>query len=175
MDLEKIIRDVPDFPKPGIVFKDITTLLQDGDAFRLALNRMMKKYLDANARIDKVMGIEARGFILGAVLAYKLGCGFVPARKPGKLPYRSVREEYTLEYGSNSLEVHEDGIRPGEKVLVVDDLLATGGTALAAARLVEKLGGEVAGIEFLVELSFLHGRDKLSPYKVSSLITYGAC
>jgi len=175
MDLEKIIRDVPDFPKPGIVFKDITTLLQDGDAFRLALNRMMKKYLDANAGIDKVMGIEARGFILGAVLAYKLGCGFVPARKPGKLPYRSVREEYTLEYGSNSLEVHEDGIRPGEKVLVVDDLLATGGTALAAARLVEKLGGEVAGIEFLVELSFLHGRDKLSPYKVSSLITYGAC
>ncbi len=172
MDLEKLIRDVPDFPKPGIVFKDITTLLQDGDAFRLALNRMMKKYLDASARIDKVMGIEARGFILGAVLAYKLGCGFVPARKPGKLPYRSVREEYTLEYGCNSLEVHEDGIRPGEKVLVVDDLLATGGTALAAARLVEKLGGEVAGIEFLVELSFLHGRDKLSPYKVNSLITY---
>ena len=174
MDLEKIIRDVPDFPKPGIVFKDITTLLQDGDAFRLALNRMLKKYLDADTgmKIDKVVGIEARGFILGAVMAYKLGCGFVPARKPGKLPYRSVREEYTLEYGSNSLEVHADGIRPGEKVLVVDDLLATGGTALAAAGLVEKLGGEVAGIEFLVELSFLHGRDKLACYRVNSLITY---
>ncbi|MCU0236611.1 MAG: adenine phosphoribosyltransferase [Acidobacteria bacterium] len=172
MDLEKIIRDVPDFPKQGIVFKDITTLLQAGDAFRQALNRMMKKYLDEDAGIDKVVGIEARGFIFGGVLAYKLGCGFVPARKPGKLPYRSVREEYTLEYGSNALEVHEDSIRPGERVLVVDDLLATGGTALAAARLVEKLGGEVAGIEFLVELSFLHGRDRLSAYRVHSLITY---
>lgn len=172
MDLEKIIRDVPDFPKPGIVFKDITTLLQDGDAFRLALNRMLRKYLDASTKIHKVVGIEARGFILGGVLAYKLGCGFVPARKPGKLPYRSVREEYTLEYGSNALEIHEDGIRPGENVLIVDDLLATGGTALAAARLAEKLGGVVSGIEFLVELSFLNGRDKLSRYTVNSLITY---
>jgi len=170
MDLEKIIRDVPDFPKKGIVFKDITTLLQDGDAFRQAMNLMMKKYLDA--RIDKILGIDARGFIFGGVLAYKLGCGFVPARKPGKLPYRVVREEYTLEYGSNALEIHEDSIRPGEKVLVVDDLLATGGTALAAAKLVEKLGGEVAGMEFLIELSFLHGRDKLSRYLVNSLITY---
>jgi len=170
MNLETIIRDVPDFPKKGIVFKDITTLLQDGEAFRHALNLMLKKYLDA--QIDKVLAIEARGFIFGGVLAYKLGCGFVPARKPGKLPFHCVREDYTLEYGTNSLEVHEDGIRPGEKVLVVDDLLATGGTALAAARLVEKLGGEVAAIEFLVELSFLHGRDKLSPYKVNSLITY---
>jgi adenine phosphoribosyltransferase len=170
MDLEKIIRDVPDFPKPGILFKDITTLLQDGDAFRQAVNRMLKKYLDA--KIDKVLAIEARGFIFGGVMAYKLGCGFVPARKPGKLPFRSVREEYTLEYGSNSLEVHEDSIRPGEKVLIIDDLLATGGTALAAARLVEKLGGEVAGIEFLIELAFLNGREKLSRYKVHSLITY---
>jgi adenine phosphoribosyltransferase len=170
MDLEKIIRDVPDFPKQGILFKDITTLLQDGAAFRLASNRMLKKYLDA--KIDKVLAIEARGFILGGVLAYKLGCGFVPARKPGKLPYHCIREEYTLEYGSNALEVHEDSIRPGEKVLVIDDLLATGGTALAAARLVEKLGGEVAGIEFLIELAFLNGREKLSRYKVHSLITY---
>lgn len=170
MDLEKIIRDVPDFPKPGILFKDITTLLQDGDAFRQAVNRMLKKHLDA--KIDKVLAIEARGFIFGGVMAYKLGCGFVPARKPGKLPFRSVREEYTLEYGSNCLEIHEDSIRPGEKVLVIDDLLATGGTALAAARLVEKLGGEVAGIEFLVELAFLNGREKLSRYKVHSLITY---
>ncbi len=170
MDLEKIIRDVPDFPKQGILFKDITTLLQDGDAFRQAVNRMLKKYLDA--KIDKVLAIEARGFIFGGVMAYKLGCGFVPARKPGKLPFRCVREEYTLEYGSNSLEIHEDSIRPGEKVLVIDDLLATGGTALAAARLVEKLGGEVAGIEFLIELAFLNGREKLSRFQVHSLITY---
>jgi len=170
MNLETIIRDVPDFPKKGILFKDITTLLQDGEAFRLASNRMLKKYLEV--KIDKVLAIEARGFIFGGVLAYKLGCGFVPARKPGKLPFKCVREEYTLEYGSNSLEIHEDGIRSGEKVLIVDDLLATGGTALAAAKLAEKLGGEVAGIEFLIELGFLHGREKLAGYKVNSLITY---
>jgi adenine phosphoribosyltransferase len=170
MELEKIIRDVPDFPKQGIIFKDITTLLQDGEAFRQALNLMLKKYL--NAKIDKVLGIEARGFIFGGVLAYKLGCGFVPARKPGKLPYRTIREEYTLEYGINALEIHEDSIKPGEKVLIVDDLLATGGTALAAAKLAEKLGGEVVGIEFLIELGFLHGREKLAKYPVSSLITY---
>jgi adenine phosphoribosyltransferase len=170
MDLDKYIRDVPDFPKPGILFKDITTLLQDGDAFRQAMNLMLKKHLDE--KIDKVLGVEARGFVLGGVMAYKLGCGFVPARKPGKLPYRSQREEYTLEYGTNALEVHEDAISPGEKVLVVDDLLATGGTALAAARLAEKLGGKVVGIEFLVELAFLHGRDKLAGYPVHSLITY---
>ena len=170
MDLEKYIRDVPDFPKQGIVFKDITTLLQDGDAFRLALNRMIKKHLDE--KIDKVVGIEARGFVLGGVMAYKLGCGFVPARKPGKLPYRSKREEYTLEYGTNALEIHEDAIRAGEKVLVVDDLLATGGTALAAAKLAEMLGGQVVGIEFLIELGFLHGRDKLRSYPVHSLISY---
>jgi adenine phosphoribosyltransferase len=170
MELEKIIRDVPDFPKQGIIFKDITTLLQDGEAFRQALNLMLKKYLDA--KINKVLGIEARGFIFGGVLAYKLGCGFVPARKPGKLPYRTIREEYTLEYGINALEIHEDSIKPGEKVLIVDDLLATGGTALAAAKLAEKLGGEVVGIEFLIELGFLHGREKLAKYPVSSLITY---
>lgn len=170
MDLEKYIRDVPDFPKKGIVFKDITTLLQDGDAFRLSVNRMIKKHLDG--KIDKVVGVEARGFVLGGVMAYKLGCGFVPARKPGKLPYRSKREEYTLEYGTNALEIHEDAIRAGEKVLIVDDLLATGGTALAAAKLVEMLGGQVAGIEFLIELGFLHGRDKLRGYPVHSLISY---
>ena len=170
MNLEIIIRDVPDFPKKGIMFKDITTLLQDGEAFRLASNRMLKKYLDV--RIDKVLGIEARGFIFGGVLAYKLGSGFVPARKPGKLPYRTIREEYTLEYGTNALEVHDDSIVAGDRVLVVDDLLATGGTALAAAKLVEKLGGEVAGIEFLIELAFLQGREKLAGYKVNSLITY---
>ena len=170
MDLEKYIRDVPDFPKKGIVFKDITTLLQDGDAFRLSVNRMIKKHVDG--KIDKVVGVEARGFVLGGVMAYKLGCGFVPARKPGKLPYRSKREEYTLEYGTNALEIHEDAIRAGEKVLIVDDLLATGGTALAAAKLVEMLGGQVVGIEFLIELGFLHGRDKLRGYPVHSLISY---
>jgi adenine phosphoribosyltransferase len=170
MNLEIIIRDVPDFPKKGIIFKDITTLLQDGEAFRLALNRMLKKYLDD--KIDKVVGIEARGFIFGGVLAYKLGCGFVPARKPGKLPYSTIREEYTLEYGTNSLEIHDDSIAAGDRVLIVDDLLATGGTALAAARLTEKLGGEVAGIEFLIELGFLQGREKLKKYPVHSLISY---
>jgi adenine phosphoribosyltransferase len=170
MNLEIIIRDVPDFPKKGIIFKDITTLLQDGDAFRLAMNRMLKKYLDD--KIDKVVGIEARGFIFGGVLAYKLGCGFVPARKPGKLPYSTIREEYTLEYGTNSLEIHDDSIAAGDRVLIVDDLLATGGTALAAARLAEKLGGEVAGIEFLIELGFLQGREKLKKYPVHSLISY---
>lgn len=170
MEFEKLIRDVPDFPQKGIMFKDITTLLQDGEAFRQAMNQIMKRYLDA--RIDKVVGIEARGFILGGVLAYKLGCGFVPARKPGKLPFKTIREEYTLEYGSNALELHQDGIRKGERVLIVDDLLATGGTALATARLVEKLGGEVVAIQFLIELGFLHGREKLLKYPLHSLIAY---
>lgn len=170
MNLDIIIRDVPDFPKKGIIFKDITTLLQDGEAFRMASNRMLKRYLDD--KIDKVVGIEARGFIFGGVMAYKLGCGFVPARKPGKLPFSTIREEYTLEYGSNSLEIHDDSIASGDRVLIVDDLLATGGTALAAARLAEKLGGEVAGIEFLIELGFLRGREKLLKYPVHSLITY---
>ena len=170
MEFEKLIRDVPDFPQQGIIFKDITTLLQDGDAFRQAMNQVLKKYLDSP--IDKVVGIEARGFILGGVLAYKLGCGFVPARKPGKLPARTIREEYTLEYGSNALEIHQDGINKGERVLIVDDLLATGGTALATAKLVEKLGGVVVAIQFLIELGFLHGREKLQPYPLHSLIVY---
>ncbi len=172
MEFEKLIRDVPDFPKKGIIFKDITTLLQDGDAFRQAMNQIMKKYLDADAKIDKVVGIEARGFILGGVLAYKLGCGFVPARKPGKLPAQTIREEYTLEYGSNALEIHQDSINKGERVLIVDDLLATGGTALATARLVEKLGGEIVAIQFLIELGFLRGREKLLKYPLHSLIVY---
>jgi adenine phosphoribosyltransferase len=170
MEFEKLIRDVPDFPKKGIIFKDITTLLQDGAAFRQAMNQIMKPYLDA--AIDKVVGIEARGFIFGGVLAYKLGCGFVPARKPGKLPARTIREEYSLEYGSNALEIHQDSISRGDRVLIVDDLLATGGTALATARLVEKLGGEVAAIQFLIELKFLKGREKLLKYPLHSLIVY---
>jgi len=170
MEFEKLIRDVPDFPKKGIIFKDITTLLQNGDAFRQAMNQIMKPYLEA--AIDKVVGIDARGFIIGGILAYKLGCGFVPARKPGKLPAQTIREEYDLEYGSNALEIHRDGIKKGERVLIVDDLLATGGTALAAAKLVQKLGGEVVAIQFLIELGFLHGREKLQPYTLRSLITY---
>lgn len=168
MEFAKLIRDVPDFPQKGIIFKDITTLLQDGDAFRQAMNQLVKPYLDE--AVDKVVGIEARGFIIGGILAYKLGCGFVPARKPGKLPAATVREEYSLEYGSNVLELHRDSIAKGERVLIVDDLLATGGTALAAARLVEKLGGEVIAIQFLIELEFLHGREKLSSYPLHSLI-----
>jgi adenine phosphoribosyltransferase len=170
MELEKLIRDVPDFPQKGIIFKDITTLLQDGAAFRQALNQMLKRYLDAT--IDKVVAIEARGFIFGGVLAYRLGCGFVPARKLGKLPAQTIREEYTLEYGSNALEIHQDSINKGDRVLIVDDLLATGGTALATAKLVEKLGGEVVAIEFLIELGFLNGREKLLKYPLHSLIVY---
>ncbi|MCX6557250.1 MAG: adenine phosphoribosyltransferase [Candidatus Aminicenantes bacterium] len=170
MDFEKWIRDVPDFPKPGIMFKDITTLLQEGKAFRQAMNQIVKRYLDSG--LDKVVGIEARGFILGGVLAYKLGCGFVPARKPGKLPAPAIREEYTLEYGSNALEIHQDSIKKGDRVLIVDDLLATGGTALATAKLVEKLGGEVVAIQFLIELEFLHGREKLLKYPLHSLIVF---
>jgi adenine phosphoribosyltransferase len=170
MKLEQTIRDVPDFPKTGILFKDITTLLKDGAAFRFAADRMVEKY--RGRRIDKVLGIESRGFIFGAVMAYSLGCGFVPARKPGKLPAETIREEYALEYGTNALEIHTDAISAGEQVAVVDDLLATGGTARAAARLVERLGGQVAGMDFLVELEFLHGREKISGYDVSSLVRY---
>jgi len=170
MDLERYIRDVPDFPKAGIVFKDITPLLADGEALRTAIHQMVKRHLDSP--IAKVVGIESRGFILGGVIASKLGCGFVPARKPGKLPSRTLREEYSLEYGTNALEIHQDAIIPGEMVLIVDDLLATGGTAQATTRLVERLGGRVVAIEFLVELEFLRGREKLSGYDVHSLIRY---
>jgi len=170
MDLKKILRTVPDFPKPGINFIDITTLLQDRNAFKYAVNLMIKRYL--GLEVDKIVGVESRGLILGGAMAYKLGCGFVPARKPGKLPFRSIREEYTLEYGTNTLEIHADAVTAGERVLVVDDLLATGGTALAVARMVEKLGGKVVGVDFLVELDFLHGRDKLRGYDVHSHIHF---
>ena len=170
MDLKKILRTVPDFPKPGINFIDITTLLQDRNAFKYAVNLMIKRYL--GLEVDKIVGVESRGLILGGAMAYKLGCGFVPARKPGKLPFRSIREEYTLEYGTNALEIHADAVTAGERVLVVDDLLATGGTALAVARMVEKLGGKVVGVDFLVELDFLHGRDKLRGYDVHSHIHF---
>lgn len=169
-DLKAHIREVPDFPKPGINFYDITTLLQHPLALRKTVDRFV--WLFAQKRIDKVMAIESRGFMFGPIVAYDLNAGFVPARKPGKLPYEKVRETYDLEYGTDSLEIHRDAVRPGENVLIVDDLIATGGTALAAAKMVEKLGGTVAGFGFIIELTFLPGRQKLSGYEVESLIQY---
>ena len=156
IQLEDWIRDIPDFPQRGILFKDITPLLQDAAAFHASLDRLAAHY--AGAGIEMVVGVESRGFIFGAALAYLLNCGFVPVRKFGKLPYQTVSVEYSLEYGTNVVEVHTDAIRPGQRVLIVDDLLATGGTTSAAMELVEKLGGHIAGIAFLVELTFLKGR-----------------
>ena len=170
MELAALIRDVPDFPIEGIMFKDITTLIRDEDAFREVIDWMTDQYADS--RIDCVVAVEARGYIFGAPLAYKLGVGFVPIRKPGKLPAKTISESYELEYGTNTLEIHEDGIEPGQRVLVIDDLLATGGSARAAVNLVERLGGEIIGVAFLVELDFLHGRAKLEGYDVLSLIHY---
>ncbi|MBK5224974.1 MAG: adenine phosphoribosyltransferase [Thermoleophilia bacterium] len=170
MDLASKIRDIPDFPKEGIIFRDITPLLQDAESLRYAVDQMAE--FGVGKKIDVVVGAEARGFILGAVLAYTLGAGFVPARKPGKLPFLTVAAEYDLEYGTDSLEVHNDAIAPGTRVLVHDDLLATGGTARAKCDLVEKLGGEVVGVTFIVELSFLKGREKLKEYDIFSLIKY---
>jgi adenine phosphoribosyltransferase len=170
MELASLIRDVPDFPIEGILFKDITTLIRDGDAFQEVIDWMLDQYADSN--VDSVVAIEARGYIFGAPLAYQLGAGFVPIRKPGKLPAKTVRESYELEYGTNSLEIHEDGIEPGQRVLVIDDLLATGGSARAAVNLVERLGGKIIGVAFLIELDFLHGRQKLEGYDVQSLIHY---
>ncbi len=168
MDLAQYIRNIPDFPVKGIQFKDITTLLQDPAPFTASVEAMLEHYRDC--QIDVVVGIESRGFIWGAILAYELGVGFVPVRKPGKLPAETIRAEYELEYGTNALEMHKDAIRPGQKVLVVDDLLATGGTAKATCELVERLGGEVVGVAFLIELTFLNGRDRLSDYDVLALI-----
>ncbi|MGH2509436.1 MAG: adenine phosphoribosyltransferase [Ktedonobacteraceae bacterium] len=168
--LENWIRDIPDFPQKGVLFKDITPMLQDSVAFRVALDRLAAHY--AGAGIQTVVGVESRGFIFGAPLAYVLHCGFVPVRKFGKLPAPTVNAEYTLEYGTNIVEVHTDAIKPGERVLIVDDLLATGGTVSATVELVEKLGGHIAGVAFLVELLDLHGRDQLKDYDVFALIQY---
>ena len=168
--LENWIRDIPDFPQKGVLFKDITPLLQDGVAFRAALERLAAHY--AGAGIQTVVGVESRGFIFGAPLAYLLNCGFVPVRKFGKLPSQTVNVEYTLEYGTNIVEMHTDAVKPGERVLIVDDLLATGGTVSATIELVEKLGGHIAGIAFLVELTFLRGRDRLKGHDVFALIKY---
>jgi len=170
MKLEKCIRDIPDFPKKGILFKDITTLLNDKRAFKKAINDMAKAL--KGRKIDYIAAAESRGFIFGSTLAYRLNCGFVPIRKPGKLPAKTYCYAYSLEYGKDSLEIHRDAFPSGSKILVLDDLLATGGTALASAKLVEKLKGKVAAIIFLIELTFLKGRNKLKKYPVYSLIKY---
>lgn len=170
MDLRERIRDIPDFPEPGIVFKDVTPLLADPAAFTLAIDGLCDAF--AGRRIDKVVGIEARGFIVAGPVAYRFGAGFIPARKPGKLPWEIEREEYELEYGSDLLEVHRDAIKPGEHVLIVDDVMATGGTAAATVRLVERLGGQVVGLALLIELGFLGGRAKLEGYEIVSLVNY---
>ncbi len=164
------IRDVPDFPKKGIVFKDITPAIGDREVFKLIVDSLAERW--RGERIDKVVGIESRGFIFGAPLAYAIGAGFSIVRKPGKLPYKTHRETYALEYGEDSLEVHVDAVAPGERALVVDDLLATGGTASAVGRLVERQGGIVVGFSFVVELGFLNGAKKLGPGKVHALVRY---
>ncbi|NLM98085.1 MAG: adenine phosphoribosyltransferase [Halanaerobiaceae bacterium] len=168
MELAKLVRDIPDFPKPGIVFKDLTTLWREGDAFHEAINRMVEHYQDYD--FDYIVGIEARGFIIGAPMAVLMGKGFIPVRKPGKLPGETISISYDLEYGSNQIEIHKDALKRGEKVIIVDDLLATGGTIIAATKLVEELGGSVQGIGFLMELEFLKGREQLKGYDVFSLL-----
>lgn len=170
MELKDLIRTVPDFPQKGIMFRDITTLLKNPDGIFDALEKLYN--ISKNKGITKVAGIESRGFILGAGLALKLGVGFVPIRKPGKLPAEKISESYTLEYGIDSIEIHKDALNPGDKILLHDDLLATGGTMLAACKLVEKLGAKVEQISFLIELDFLNGREKLKGYEVHSLINY---
>ena len=170
MDLASIIRDVPDFPKEGILFKDITTLLQDSAALRETVDRMTE--ICQNNKVDVVVGIESRGFIFGVPLAYNLGIGFVPVRKPGKLPAATINEAYELEYGTNTLEIHVDAIEQGQRVMIVDDLLATGGTAKATCSLVERLGGEVVGLIFAVELTFLQGRGVLTDREVHSIVAF---
>ena len=169
-DLKQYIREVPDFPKPGILFYDITTLLQNEYALRMTIDRFV--WLFSRHRVDKVVGIESRGFMFAPIVAYNLCAGFVPVRKPGKLPYQTVGQSYELEYGSDRVEMHSDAVAPGDKVLVVDDLLATGGTARATGELVTAAGAEVVGMGFVVELSFLDGRAQLAAHDVKSLITY---
>lgn len=169
-ELKKLIREVPDFPKKGILFYDITTLLKDKVGFATLIDALSERYI--GKKIELVLGMEARGFIFGPALAYRLNAGFVPVRKPGKLPAETVKVSYDLEYGSNSLEVHKDAIAKGQRVLIVDDLLATGGTAVATAELAHGLGAQIAGLAFVVELDFLKGREKLAQYDVFSLLHY---
>lgn len=169
-DLKRYIREVPEWPKPGILFYDITTLLKDPLALRMTVDRFV--WLFAQQHVDKVVGMESRGFMFGPIVAYDLNAGFVPVRKPGKLPAETVEESYALEYGTDRLQMHRDAITKGDRVLIVDDLVATGGTAKATAKLVEQLGGEVVGMGFIIELTFLQPRDKLSGYRLESLIQY---
>ncbi|GJM23657.1 MAG: adenine phosphoribosyltransferase [Phycisphaerae bacterium] len=169
-NLQSLIRDVPDFPKEGIVFKDITPLLADPAGLSLAVEYLAQPF--RKVHIDKVVGAESRGFIFGTALAQSLSIGFVPIRKPGKLPCETISEDYELEYGVDSMHIHKNAIKPGEKVLMVDDLLATGGTIGACCRLVEALGGEIAGVTFVIELAFLNGRDRIKQYTVHSLLSY---
>jgi adenine phosphoribosyltransferase len=168
--LREYVRDIPDWPRPGIMFRDITPLLAAPDAFALTVDALASPFADE--AIDKVIGIEARGFVFAAPVAYRRGAGFVPVRKVGKLPWHVESEEYVLEYGTDLLEIHRDAVAPGERVLIVDDVIATGGTAAAAARLVEKLGGEVAGLSFLLELAALAGRAQIENYRVHAVLRY---
>ena len=172
MDLNKFIRDVPDFPKPGIVFKDITPLLNSPEAFRSAVAMFVEQHRNDNPPVDRVVGIESRGFIFASAVAHSLGAGLVLVRKAGKLPHKTVSHTYTLEYGSGTLEIHEDAIRPGENVIVLDDLLATGGTLAAACELVEGLGGKISAIGTLIELQFLNGRKLLGSRPFYSFLKY---
>jgi adenine phosphoribosyltransferase len=172
LDLKSHIRTVPDFPKKGIGFKDITTLLKDGQAFHQAVQQMYEPF--KYDKVQKIAGIESRGFILGGAMAFEQGLGFIPFRKPKKLPAQTISESYALEYGTDAIEMHVDAVQKGERVLVVDDLLATGGTAAAACKIVERLGGIVVGVSFLIELSFLPGREKLKGRKLSVLIDFDA-
>jgi len=168
--LKKLIREVPNFPKPGILFYDITTLLKDKQGFAALIDALAEHYI--NQDVDLILGMEARGFIFAPALAYRLNAGFVPVRKPGKLPAATTRYDYALEYGTNTLEIHKDAIQPGQRVIIADDLLATGGTAEATAKLATSLGANIVGLGFVVELDFLKGRDKLKPYDVFSLLHY---
>lgn len=170
MDLKEKIRVIPDFPQPGISFKDITTLLRDGEALRETVKRLAEHF--KGIEVDMIVGVESRGFILGAPLAYEMGLGFTLIRKPGKLPGQVLSVEYDLEYGTDSLEIHADAFPPGTRVLVVDDLLATGGTIAAAIELIKKLSGQVVGLAFLIELAYLNGRERLSEYDIVSLVQY---
>ena len=169
-NLRARIREIKDFPEPGISYKDITTLLKDGLALKQAVEELGSVF--SNEQIDFVVGIESRGFILGAPLAVERGCGFIPVRKPGKLPATTLRQEYNLEYGSDAVEIHEDAITKGQQVLVVDDVLATGGTMQATCQLLERVGANIVGLTFLIELAFLKGRRLLEPYRVESIIQY---
>ena len=170
MELKDYIRSIQDYPKEGILFRDITTLLKDKEAFKLAIDKMAEQVKDK--KVDLIVGAESRGFLIGSALAYKMNCGFIPVRKKGKLPYKTISEEYALEYGTDTLYMHEDAIKKGDNVLVVDDLIATGGTALAMIKMVEKLGGNVIGSSFLIELEELNGRKEIEKYPINILIKY---